>query len=330
MKARSLGTAFGVLLGSLLLAPPGWSQAKAPAASLVELVRAFLAPDFSTDWDAVEALPGVKWAALPPRSLENCLPDGSCYARQGTAALEGRNLVTIATGARTIVSYVYLRNGSAPFGEAAVLEALEGTGVTVELARCPARTGAGGTNWYRLSGSGLSPGVLSIQTRCNGRACEGFALSHGDQLPQLQPQQVSLYSEQCAPGAERTTAANPVDALADLLYAFVPETGVKGYDWKTLAALKTGVQWDTAGPKRWDLTVLKGDPNPMAVSGTVTLGGRPFSVLASGDASTAKVVYVEEGGTGHPRGEHVLGIVYRKGLTIALAKCGPIYSASTN
>ncbi|MGE0555145.1 MAG: hypothetical protein AB7R55_17080, partial [Gemmatimonadales bacterium] len=52
--------------------------------------------------------------------------------------------------------------------------------------------------------------------------------------------------------------------------------------------------------------------------------------LASGDASTAKVVYVEEGGTGHPRGEHVLGIVYRKGLTIALAKCGPIYSASTN
>jgi hypothetical protein len=35
------------------------------------------------DWSGLDALPGIKWAPLPPRSLQNCLTDGGCFARQG-------------------------------------------------------------------------------------------------------------------------------------------------------------------------------------------------------------------------------------------------------
>ena len=85
-----------------------------------------------------------------------------------------------------------------------MLTALGGAGLTADLARCPVPGTAGGTNWYRLKGAGVNPGILSVQTSCNGRPCEGFALSQGEELPALQPAQVKLYSEQCsAPPADR-------------------------------------------------------------------------------------------------------------------------------
>ena len=142
---------------------------------------------------------------LPPKMLQDCLPDGGCFVRQGTAQIGDRTLAVLASGARSLVAHLYLRNPGTPFGETAVLAALRQAGLAAEPARCPATThpgpGTGGTRWYRVVGAGTNPGYVSIQTSCNGTPCEGFAVSLGDQLPPLQPNQVPLYSEQCATGA---------------------------------------------------------------------------------------------------------------------------------
>jgi hypothetical protein len=239
----------------------------------------------------------------------------------------------VASGARTILSALYLRNLTAPFGEEALLTALAEAGVTAELARCPAQGTQGGTNWYRLSGEGVDPGVLSIQTSCGGRPCEGFVLTRVADLPALQPQQVQMYSEQCSGApAERTaiSSALPHEALAETLAALIPKaTGPALSDWKALAALPSGIEWLADGPKAMNLT-FKNDPNPVGQTATLTLaGGRKFSVLASGSAEQPKALYLEEMGL-HPRGEHVLGVLYTKGLQVQLARCGPVYTESTN
>lgn len=325
-----IASTVAVAIASSAVLSSGAAQSK-PAAALAGIVRAFLAENMGNGWEDLEQLPSIRWAPLPPTDLPNCLPDGGCYTRQGQAVVSGRNLVAMATGARTIVAFVYLRNGSAPFTDAAILESLAELGISAERARCPTGTGAGGTNWYRLTGASLAPGVLSIQTSCGRRPCEGVVLSRGEELPALQPNQVSLYSEQCAAGVPRppVSTRKPDEVLADTIAALVPPgSGAPGHDWKTLATLPAGITWNGDGPKPGNLSVLN-DPNPMIQTGSAVLGGRRFSAIASGSPARASVVYLEETGT-HPRGEHVLGVVFQKGLTVELVRCGPIYTESTN
>jgi hypothetical protein len=222
-----------------------------PEAQVIELVTTFLARDFVLDWDGLKRLPGVTWAPQVT-SLDNCLPDGGCFTLQGRATIAGRNLTVVATGARTIVSYVYLRNGSAPFGEARLLRALEQAELAPELARCPL-PGKAGTNWYRLRNAVLNPGILSIQTSCRGRPCEGLVLSLGEELPALQPAQLSLYSEQCTTGAERIAVSNlkPHERLAEVVVAVLASaSGPALHDWSTLAGLATDIVWNEGPPIR--------------------------------------------------------------------------------
>lgn len=178
------------------------TQFEGIAAVLVAIARAYLAGG-STDWTGIEKLPHTKWAPLPPTALKNCLPNGDCFARPGAANPADGNLAVVATGARTMVFNLLIRNLAAPIGEPAMLAALEQAGIAAELARCPVKAGAGGTSWYRLKGPNLSPGYLSIQPAGPGRPNEGFVISQGDELPALQPNQLALYAEQCAAGAER-------------------------------------------------------------------------------------------------------------------------------
>ena len=63
--------------------------------------------------------------------------------------------------------------------------------------------------------------------------------------------------------------------------------------------------------------------------GSVSYAGRRFSVRASGTATQVKAVFLEENGM-HPRGEHMLGVVYEKGIAVQLVRCGPVYTESTN
>jgi hypothetical protein len=323
-------TAAVAALAFVLFSPPAGAAGK-PEDELAAAIKIFNGESFATDWSGLEALPGIQWAPLPPASLQNCLPDGGCFSRQGKAMIGGRGLIAVASGARTIVGNLYLRNATAPFGEAAVLAALKGAGLTPELARCPVPGTPGGTNWYRLKGAGASPGVLSIQTSCGGKPCEGFALSHGEDLPALQPAQLKMYSEQCTGAPVERTAVSrnlPHEALAQMIAGIIPPAaGPALSDWNAFAALPSGIEWADQ-PKAWDLT-FKNDPNPFARSGNLTLAGRKFSALASGSPEQAKVLYLEELGM-HPRGEHMLGVLYTKGLQVQLARCGPVYTESTN
>lgn len=307
-----------------------FQAAGTPDAEFAGLVKAYLGMSHPTDWDGIEKLPGIKWTALPPTSLRNCLPNGDCFTRQGTATLGGRNLVVVATGARTMVVNLLFRSASAPMGEPAVVAALKQAGMTAELARCPVRRGAGGTSWYRLKGVSLAPAHLSIQPAVAGRP-EGFILSTGEELPALQPNQLASYTDQCAPGAERkpVSTLKPHELLAQTVVALlVPAAGPPQYDWKALAGLPAEITWDSAGPKQVDLS-FKNDPNPMMQSGHTAYAGRKFSIMASGTAAQVKNIYLEETGT-HPRGEHMLGVVYQQGITVKLVRCGPIYTESTN
>lgn len=302
-----------------------------PEEEFAGIIKAYLGMGLPAAWEGLDKLPNIRWAPLPPTALQKCLPDGGCFTRQGAATIGGRSLVVIASGARTMVLNVYFRNTAAPLGEAAVLAALKLSTISAELARCPIRSGAGGTNWYRLTGANLAPATLSIQSPATGRPLEGFVLSHGEELPPLQPNQLAFYSTTCAAGAERkaVSSSKPHEQLAQSIAALlVPAGGPALYDWKTLANLPTEITWDTAGPKPVDLS-FKNDRNPVSQTGNVTYAGRTFSLLASGTPTQVKTIYFDELGM-HPRGEHMLGVVHEKGTAVQLVRCGPVYTESTN
>jgi hypothetical protein len=283
----------------------------------------------STEWGALDGLSAITWAPLPAAELTNCLPDGGCYARQGRATLAGRNLTLMATGARTIAHGLYIRNAGAPFGEATVLASLKAGGVTAELARCPVRGGAGSTKWYRVR-KGEATGVLAIQATRGAKPSQGFVLTPGNDLPQLQPNQLALYSEECSAGAPQkaVSTVNPHVRIAEVVTLLLVPASATGLEWGRLTSLDTGIEWDAGGPKKWDLT-SRGDPSPQALSGTATWSGRRFSALASGTPAQVRTLYIEELGQ-HPKGEHMLGEVYKRGLAVKLVRCGPVYTESTN
>lgn len=311
---------------SIILATASLFAAGKPEDDLAANVKTFLGGTFVSDWNGIEKLAKITWGPLPPRMLQNCLPDGGCFTRQGAALFGDRKLAIMATGARTITANIYYRNAGAPFGESNVLAALKEAGLTANLARCPLEGGAGGTNWYKLTGAGANPGVLSIQTSCNGKPCEGFVLTSGAELPPLQPNQLKLYSEQCsaAPSERKAvSSALPHEQLAEFIATLIPRaTGSKLNDWKSLTAMPG------ATPKKTNLT-FKNDPNPFAHTGSVTLAQRQFSLLASGSQTQVKTIYIDENGM-HPRGEHLLGAIYKLGYQVRLVRCGPVYTESTN
>jgi hypothetical protein len=43
------------------------AHAAAPEEQLIEAVKVALGKKFNTDWSVLDALPGIKWAPLPPR-----------------------------------------------------------------------------------------------------------------------------------------------------------------------------------------------------------------------------------------------------------------------
>jgi hypothetical protein len=315
------------LLTCILLT--GFQGAQKPEDDLVILVRTYLGKDLPMDWAGLEALPRTRWSVLPPTMLKNCAPDGGCFMRVGSTTLGGKSVGLMATGARTMVLNVYLRNTSGPIGEAAVVAALKKMDPAAQLARCPVKGGAGTTSWYKVKGA-KSPGFFSMQTTRGDKPSEGFILSYGTELPALQPNQLALYSVQCAAGAEQKPVSTtlPHQRLAEVVTTMLVPATSQGYDWASLRALPTGITWDSAPPKKWDLTA-QNDPSPLALSGNAEYAGRKFSMLASGTATQVKNIYMDEAGH-HPRGEHMLGVVYEKGIAVRLVRCGPVYTESTN
>jgi hypothetical protein len=58
---------FSAAVAILMLFCQGWSaHAAGPEDQLVEAVKVALGKNFNTDWSGLDALPGIKWAPLPP------------------------------------------------------------------------------------------------------------------------------------------------------------------------------------------------------------------------------------------------------------------------
>ena len=279
------------------------AHAAAPEEQLIEAVKVALGKNFNTDWSGLEALPGIKWAPLPQTSLQNCLPDGGCFARQGVAKFGDHSFTVIASGARTFVTNIYFRSNARAMGETNVLDALKQAGFAPELARCPVKGTIGGTNWYRLQSASTNPGVLSVQSSCNGKPCEGFQLTLGSDLPQLQPRQLAMYSERCS-GAPETRRAvsmsSPQELIAQSLSAFIPSASGGAADWPAIIKVLPEAKWNSTEPRRMDLT-FKLDPNPYSLTGSLALAQRQFSLIASGTQARPQTVYFDENGL-HPRG----------------------------
>ncbi len=307
----------------------GAASAGTPEEELVTTLKTLLAPGGFGDWSGIERVKTLEWAPLPPTMLEHCLPDGGCFTRQGVGTFGGRKLVAIATGARTFPNFIYLRNTGVPIGESPVLAALQQAGFSAELARCPLSSSSGGsTNWYRLKSPDTPPGILAIQSICNGKVCEGFTLSQGEELAPLQPKQLALYTEQCgASGAERRPVATvlPHEQLARTMVALLPPASGL-YDWAGLKEKAPEIAW-VGQPSKFDGTYRK-DPNPLIQGGSAKYAGREIRVAASGTPTEVRRIEFEEGGL-HPRGEDVLAALRAQGLVLQIARCGPAYTEST-
>jgi hypothetical protein len=116
------------------------ASAQSAEGQLAQVIAALMMPAGSEgsygDWQQIESVKEIRWEPLPPKMLDDALPDGAYFTRRGLANLGGRPFGVVATGARTMVINVYFRNVSAsPVGEAAVVAELQRQGFSLDLAR---------------------------------------------------------------------------------------------------------------------------------------------------------------------------------------------------
>lgn len=285
------------------------------------------------DWRSIEAIPAIRWAPLPPKMLENCLPDGGCFTRGGRAMLGDRQVSVMATGARTMTSNVYFKNSGAHVGEAALVQGLSRAGLQPVLARCPAKPGAI-SKWWRIKTGGHVTGFVSRTVACGAAQCEGLAFHSGDQLPGLDPRELALYSESCGAGGASGAPLSvtlPHEEIARTIAAVLPTPAEPAPpSWAVIRARLPGLKWQPGALMKRDPRLMyDDDPNTLSLAGygMAKLATREFSAQVTGDAKSAKLFRLEEQGS-HPRGEDaaLLRSLQSMGFSIALARCGKPYT----
>lgn len=299
-----------------------------PADELVGVIKALMAN--SADWRSIEKVTQIKWAPLPPNMLDNCLPDGGCFSRNGTLSPGGEPMTIMASGARTMVGNFYIKNSGTPIGETALLAALGKDGLAPTLARCPVHPedGAHNSKWWHVK-SGADEGFVSLTPSAGGKP-ESIGLSIGPHLTPLDPSEVQAYSEQCEGGKAGAPVAAllPHEAIAQMIVSLIPAAGSSGYDWASLRARLPNVKWAGTAPTKFDASMIYDDPNPLMLgSSTLTVSERSLYVHAHGTETRVNTVHIEENGE-HPRGEEVplLDQIRKAGLTTTMARCGKPYT----
>src|SRR3569623_272658 len=136
--------------------------ADAGAASLAELIKPLLIlpADSGGAWDDLEADRAIRWGA-GPTMLNKPSPDGNFFARPGQAALPGRAVTVVASGARSMVFSVYIRDPAPPLAPEVLVAGLRQAGFAVTPARCPADPqSAAPRRWYREALARKKPAFL--------------------------------------------------------------------------------------------------------------------------------------------------------------------------
>jgi hypothetical protein len=279
-------------------------------------------------WEDLEKDRAIRWGA-GPIMLDRASPDGSFFARPGAASLAGRPVMVAATGARSMVFSVYIRDpGRLPAPDALVGDFRQ-AGFTVAPARCPRVPGsAAPRRWYRLTFQKKNPVFLYAGPLASGGA--GYTLYFAD-LPAMTQAEAAVYTDDCAAGAASPGGAAPrpttgqagVVALIEALLR--PAGAPASLPWPTLAGLPS-IAWKSATPMA--MTNPWSDPgedkNPRLLEGDFKTATTRALAVATGDARGANRFYVQDG-RNLPRGA-VFDQLTRDGYAITALRCGKVYT----
>lgn len=319
-----------LLASSAVAADPG-------AVALGQFLKPLLIlpADSAASWEGIEAAPAIKWGQGPVE-LSRAAPDGNFFARPGQATLSGRTLSVVASGARTMVFSVYLRDPAPPMAPEALVAGLREAGFTVAPARCPiASQGVAPKRWYRLALAKKKPAFLYAGPLQSGGS--GYTLFLGDDLPAMTQAEAGLYTDNCQATGKTAAgggaAARPTTGQAGIVAVIEallrPVGAPAAIPWASLATLPA-ITWPKLTPMKMSNPWTDGgaDPNPQLLEGEFKTATTRMTAIATGDARAANHFSLIDGGN-LPRGAVFDGLV-RDGYAIAALRCGKPYTEMTD
>ena len=320
---------------ALLFAPAAFA-ADPSAVALGQLIKPLLIlpADSAASWEDVGKAPGFRWGQGPVMT-ERASPDGNFFARPGQATLSGRPVTVVATGARTMVFSVYLRDPAPSLAPEALVAGLREAGYAVTPARCPLDPrGAAPRRWYRLTMAKKKSAFLYAGPTQSGGA--GYTLFL-DTLPAMTQAEAGLYTDDCAAAGKAaagggtaprpTTGQAGVVAVIDALLR--PVGGPAAIPWSSLASMPA-IIWPKLTPMKMSNPWTDGgvDPNPQLLEGEFKTATTRMTAIATGDARAANHFSLMDGGN-LPRGAVFAGLT-AKGYAIAALRCGKPYTQMTD
>lgn len=319
-----------LVVGVLLLV--GGSASAAPDRStpaLAELIKPFLIlpADSGGDWQGLEKHPAIRWAGGPVMS-SRASPDGNFFARPGQVVVAGRTLTVVASGARSMVFSVYLRDPAPPMDPQALVASLRQAGFSVAPARCPMDARAAAPRrWYRLGLAARKPAFLFAGPLQSGGS--GYILYLAD-LPPMTQSEAALYTDDCAGSARGggAPAARPTmgqAGVAAVIEALLRAPGAPAsLPWPSLSGLPA-ITWRTTTPMKMTspYTDVGADNNPRLLDGEFKTATTRMQAVATGDERAANRFMLRDG-QHLPRGA-VFAALTRDGYAITALRCGKVY-----
>jgi len=331
-------TRLGALAAALFLGAvaAATAQPDPTAGGLAQLIRPLMAPaspyPSSAAWSDLDKVRAIRWGAGPVM-LNRPSPDGNYFARPGQAILAGRQVLVVATGARSMVFSLYLRDPAPPASAEALVAGLQRAGYSVAPARCPLdRARPGPRRWYRLSLPQKNPVFLYAGPLASGGG--GYTLFLGE-LPPMTRAEATLYTDDCSgaarpgPGKGPGRAANGEEAVVSVIEALLRPLGAAStLPWPALASLPS-TNWPSLTPARmtnpW--TDAGEDRNPRLLQGQFKTSATRMAAIATGEERGANRFYLREGGN-LPRGAVLAGLA-RDGFTLTPLRCGKVYTETS-
>jgi hypothetical protein len=301
------------------------------ATALAQLVKPLLIlpADSGGAWEDLEKAPAIRWGAGPVM-LSRASPDGNFFARPGQATVSGRPLSVVASGARTMVFSVYLRDPAPPMAPDTLVAGFREAGFAVAPARCPRDPrGAAPRRWYRLALARKKPAFLYAGPLQSGGA--GYTLFL-DRLPAMTQSEAALYTDDCAGAAKAAsggTAARPLTGQAGIVAVVEallrPVGAPAALPWASLATLPA-ITWRKLTPMKMTNPWTDGgvDANPRLLEGEFKTATTRMTAIATGDERAANHFSLIDGGN-LPRGA-VFDALARDGYAITALRCGKPYT----
>jgi hypothetical protein len=321
---------------AVLLCAPAAFAADPNAVALGQLIKPLLIlpADSAASWEDIGKAPGFRWGQGPVMT-ERPSPDGNFFGRPGQTTLAGRTVGVVASGARSMVFSVYLRDSAPPLAPEALVGGLREAGYAVTPARCPRDPrGAAPKRWYRLALARKKPAFLYAGPLQSGSA--GYTL-YLDSLPAMTQAEAGLYTDDCAAAGRAAAGGGPAPrpttgqaGIAAVIEALLRPVGAAAsIPWASLSSLPA-ITWPKLTPMKMSNPWTDGgvDLNPLLLEGEFKTATTRMTAIATGDARAANHFSLMDGGN-LPRGAVFDGLI-RDGYAIAALRCGKPYTQMTD